>query len=101
MRTTMDPLNPMASTLDPAIAQIYTQASQIRDNLRKTIPPPEDAAKASDDVAARKLRTKKLAMAALDTPAKLRSLISEGRHEEARQAWKLPKKLLLAWKEQG
>ncbi|KAH7029011.1 Vps51/Vps67-domain-containing protein [Microdochium trichocladiopsis] len=100
MRTNMDPLNPMASTLDPAIAQIYTQASQIRDNLRKTIPAPDEATKAPEEAAARRTRTKKLALAVLETPAKLRELVSEGRAEEARQAWKLPKRLLLSWKEQ-
>lgn len=101
MRTNMDPLNPMASTLDPAIAQIYTQASAIRDNLRKTIPAPSETAKESEEAAARTLRTRQLALAALETPAKLRELVSEGRLEDARQAWKLPKRLLIAWKEQG
>ncbi|KAI0148575.1 Vps51/Vps67-domain-containing protein [Xylariaceae sp. FL1272] len=101
MRTNMDPLNPMASTLDPAIAKIYTQASEIRDSLRKTVPEPTDARKAQEEEAQRRLRTKQLAIEVLDTPEKIRSLVAEGRMDDAREAWKLPRKLLLVWKEQG
>lgn len=101
MRTNMDPLNPMASTLDPAIAQIYTQASQIRDGLRKEIPAPDEAATAAAEATARRLQTRRLALAVLETPGKLRVLVKQGRRPEARQAWRLPKQLLLSWKEQG
>lgn len=108
MRTNMDPLNPMASTLDPAIAQIYSQASAIRDSLRKSIPRPPDAdaaaAAAGEDAEAarkRRARTKRLAVEVLDAPEKIRALVAEGRLEDARQAWKMPRRLLLVWKEQG
>ncbi|KAJ3579154.1 hypothetical protein NPX13_g1410 [Xylaria arbuscula] len=101
MRTNMDPLNPMASTLDPAIAKIYNQASEIRDSLRKSMPEPTEATRAEDEARQRRIRTRQLAIEVLDTPDKLRALVAEGRLEDAREAWKIPKKLLLVWKEQG
>ncbi|KAI1353767.1 Vps51/Vps67-domain-containing protein [Xylaria sp. FL0043] len=101
MRTNMDPLNPMASTLDPAIGKIYNQASEIRDSLRKSVPEPTEASKAEDEARQRRLRTRQLAIEVLDTPDKLRGLVAEGRLEDAREAWKKPRKLLLVWKEQG
>ncbi|KAI1438114.1 Vps51/Vps67-domain-containing protein [Xylaria sp. CBS 124048] len=101
MRMNMDPLNPMASTLDPAIAKIYKQASEIRDALRKSVPEPTEARKAEEEAVRRRLRTRQLAIEVLDTPDKIRALVSEGRLDDAREAWKLPRKLLLVWKEQG
>ncbi|KAI1339700.1 Vps51/Vps67-domain-containing protein [Xylariaceae sp. FL0016] len=101
MRTNMDPLNPMASTLDPAIAQIYSQASAIRDSLRKTIPPPDESKNMADSTAQTKMRTKKMALQVLNAPDKIRLLVAEGRLEDARQAWKMPRKLLVLWKEKG
>lgn len=97
----MDPLNPMASTLDPAIAQIYSQASAIRDSLRKSVPPPNADSKEAEEARKRRARTKQLAIEVLDTPDKIRALVAEGRLEDARQAWKMPRRLLLVWKEQG
>ncbi|KAI1137711.1 Vps51/Vps67-domain-containing protein [Hypoxylon sp. FL0543] len=101
MRANMDPLNPMASTLDPAIAQIYSQASAIRDSLRKSVPPPDASRAEAEEARRRRARTKQLAIEVLDAPAKVRALVSEGRLEDARQAWKMPRRLLLVWKEQG
>ncbi|KAI1770972.1 Vps51/Vps67-domain-containing protein [Hypoxylon cercidicola] len=101
MRTNMDPLNPMASTLDPAIGQIYSQASAIRDSLRKSIPAPNAASKEAEEARKRRARTKQLAIEVLDTPDKIRALVTEGRLEDARQAWKMPRRLLLVWKEKG
>ncbi|KAI2631230.1 Vps51/Vps67-domain-containing protein [Xylaria nigripes] len=101
MRTSMNPLNPMASTLDPAISKIYNQASEIRDALRKSVPEPTEARKIEEEALQRRLRTRQLAIAVLDTPDKIRALVSEGRLDDAREAWNLPRKLLLVWKEQG
>ncbi|KAK7951225.1 uncharacterized protein PG986_006953 [Apiospora aurea] len=44
---------------------------------------------------------RKLALEVLETPDKIRALVSEGRLEDARQAWKVPRKLLVTWKEKG
>lgn len=97
----MDPLNPMASTLDPAIAQIYSQASAIRDSLRKSVPPPDATRAEAEEARKLRARTKQLATEVLDAPDKIRALVNEGRLEDARQAWKMPRRLLLVWKEQG
>jgi hypothetical protein len=94
MRTNMDPLNPMASMLDPKIAQIYAQASSIRDALREEVPEPDEHAK-------RKQRTRELAAEVLAMPQKLQDLVDEGRVEEAREAWMKPRRLLLLWKAKG
>ncbi|KAI1464845.1 Vps51/Vps67-domain-containing protein [Daldinia caldariorum] len=101
MRTNMDPLNPMASTLDPAIAQIYSQASEIRDSLRKSVPPPDKDRNQAEEARRKRARMKQLAIEVLDAPDKIRALVNEGRLEDARQAWKMPRRLLLVWKEKG
>ncbi|KAI1112860.1 Vps51/Vps67-domain-containing protein [Nemania sp. NC0429] len=101
MRTNMDPLNPVASTLDPAIAKIYSQASEIRDSLRKSVPEPTKTSQAEDEARQRRIRTRQLAIQVLDTPDRIRGLVAEGRLDEAREAWKMPRKLLLVWKEKG
>jgi hypothetical protein len=99
----MDPLNPMASTLDPAIAHIYTQASSIRDALRQSIPPPDSDATGPGDAEAeqRRRRTRELAVELLATPPRLRALVRDGKVQEAREQWERPRQLLEAWREQG
>ncbi|KAM0327244.1 hypothetical protein ACHAQA_006379 [Verticillium albo-atrum] len=101
MRANMDPLNPMASTLDPAIAQIYAQAKAMRDALRETVPAPDSPARAAEEALARQRRTRKLAREALDTPERLRRLVAEGKMLEARRQWEMPRRLLVVWKEKG
>ncbi|CAK7208838.1 hypothetical protein SCUCBS95973_000246 [Sporothrix curviconia] len=100
MRATMDPLNPMASTLDPAIAHIYNQAKALRDAMRDAVPAPDDSNSSPEETAAR-ARTKKLAAAVLQTPERLRQMVQEGQTEEAEEAWQRPRKLLEAWRQQG
>lgn len=95
----MDPLNPMASTLDPAIAQIYSQASSIRDALRQSLPKPEQNKDAEE--AARRKRTRELAVEVLETPDRIRMLVKEGRLNDARKEWELPRRLLGVWKDKG
>ncbi|KAI0206618.1 Vps51/Vps67-domain-containing protein [Astrocystis sublimbata] len=101
MRTNMDPLNPMASTLDPAIAKIYEQASEIRESLRATVAEPTAAREAELEQNRKRNRTRQLAIEALDAPDKIRALVAEGRMDDAREAWKMPRKLLSVWKERG
>ncbi|KAF5618022.1 Ngg1p-interacting factor 3 [Fusarium sp. NRRL 52700] len=101
MRANMDPLNPMASTLDPAIAQIYSQASSIRDALRETVPSPDSEEGKKRDASARQQRTRELAAQVLATPERLRALVSEGKIAQARKEWVMPRKLLESWKEKG
>ena len=98
MRANMDPLNPMASTLDPAIAQIYSQASSIREALRQSVPKPEEG-KAEES--ARRRKTRKLVVEVLGAPERIRQLVREGKIEDARREWEMPRKLLETWKEKG
>lgn len=96
----MDPLNPMASTLDPAIAQIYTQASAIRDAMRASVP--EEAADGkAREAREKRQRLQRLAREALDTPERIRDLVREGRIEDAKREWQMPRKLLETWRKQG
>lgn len=101
MRTNMDPLNPMASTLDPAIAQIYSQASSIREALRETTPAPDSEEGRQRDEELRRKRTHELAAEVLATPKRLRELVKDGKLAEARREWQMPRKLLLSWSEKG
>ncbi|KFA66908.1 hypothetical protein S40285_02296 [Stachybotrys chlorohalonatus IBT 40285] len=101
LRANMDPLNPMASTLDPAIAQIYSQACSIRDNLRQSIPPPDSEEGKQREAEARKQRTHQLAVQVLATPEMLRGLVKQGQIKEAKKQWEMPRKLLQTWREQG
>ena len=93
MRANMDPLDPVTTDLDPKIAQIYAQASQIRDALRERVPKPEETPQ--------RWRTRELAREVLSMPDKLRALVQEGQHEEAQRAWEMPRRLLLVWQERG
>ncbi|KAL2752083.1 hypothetical protein ACRALDRAFT_1072972 [Sodiomyces alcalophilus JCM 7366] len=101
MRANMDPLNPMAATLDPAIAQIYAQASSIRETLRATVPAPGSEAREKDDALAQQRRARRLAREVLDTPERLRKLVAEGKVAEARKQWDMPRRLLEVWKAKG
>lgn len=93
MRDNVDPLDAASTDLDPKISQIYTQASQIRDSLRASVPETTESPQ--------RRRTRELAREVLAIPEKLRSLVAEGRVEEARAAWELPRRLLVTWQEKG
>lgn len=101
MRSNMDPLNPMASTLNPAIAQIYSQAAEIRETLRASIPAPDSDEGQRRSAAQRRKRTRDLAVQVLATPPRLRLLVGEGKLDEARKQWERPRRLLQAWQEKG
>ncbi|OAA73583.1 Vps51/Vps67-like protein [Cordyceps fumosorosea ARSEF 2679] len=101
MRSNMDPLNPMASTLNPAIAQIYSQAADIREALRASIPAPDSDEAKERATARRRARTRDLAVHVLATPPRLRQLVAEGRLDEARRQWERPRRLLQTWQERG
>ncbi|KAK3689863.1 Vps51/Vps67-domain-containing protein [Podospora appendiculata] len=95
MRTTMDPLSPMASTLDLVIGKVYEQASGIREELRGALGAREG------DGDGRRRRTRELAREVVLVPGRVRRLVREGRHKEARRAWEMPRRLLVRWKERG
>lgn len=105
MRANMDPLNPMASTLDPAIAAIYQRANTIKEELRNSLPKnlrqeiemDEDKRKEAE----KRRRMQEAVRRVLDTPERLRVLVNEGRIEEAKEAWVPVLRVLEGWKEKG
>ncbi|PFH63026.1 hypothetical protein XA68_10438 [Ophiocordyceps unilateralis] len=101
MRASMDPLKPLASTLDPVIAQIYSQASSMREALRHSMPAPDSDEAKARDARARRRRTRQLAAEALAMPKRLRDLVQQGREDEARKQWDLPRRLLVSWRDKG
>jgi hypothetical protein len=105
MRANMDPLNPMASTLDPAISQIYERANAIKSELRASMTPFQQAeAEMSEEdrsKAENRRRARDVVRKVLDTPERLRVLVAEGKEAEAKTEWEPVLKLLESWKEQG
>jgi len=105
MRANMDPLNPMAATLSPAIAEIYERADMLKAELRASMTPAqrsEAEMSGEEKIKAAKLaRSRELARRVLDVPERLRELIREGRLEEARAEWEAPLTLLTRWREEG
>jgi len=105
MRASMDPLNPMASTLDPAIAHIYERAntikSELRDSMSETQRANAEMGEEGKAKTAMKTKTRLIVNRVLNTPEKLRELVAEGNIEEAKEEWEAPLSLLQRWKEQG
>lgn len=105
MREKMDPLNPVATTLDPAIASIYARAEAIKDELKASMPEakrrememgPEERRELL-----RKRRRREVVLRVLETPDKVRGLVKDGREEEAKRLWERSLALLERWKERG
>ncbi|ELR09934.1 hypothetical protein VC83_07229 [Pseudogymnoascus destructans] len=105
MRANMDPLNPMASTLDPAIAQIYERANAAKADLRAsmTLTQHAEAEMSEEDreKAVKKRKAKDAVRKVLDTPERLRTLVADGNEEDARNVWEPVLRVLENWKEQG
>ncbi|TVY24838.1 Vacuolar protein sorting-associated protein 51-like protein [Lachnellula hyalina] len=103
MRVNMDPLNPMASTLDPAIASIYARAESIKREMREGMPGwQRERAEMSEgerEKAERRDKMREVVGRMLDTPEKVRGLMDEGSVEEARRVWEPTLRLLERWKE--
>jgi hypothetical protein len=105
MRANMDPLNPMAATLNPAIAEIYERADTVKAELRASMTPAQRSdAEMSEEARARAVklaRSRDLARQVLSVPERLRELVGEGKVDEARTEWEAPLALLRRWKEEG
>lgn len=105
MRANMDPLNPMAATLSPAIAEIYERADSVKAELRASMTPAQrsDAEMSEEEKAkaAKLARSRELARRVLAVPERLRELVREGKVEEARAKWEAPVALLRRWREEG
>lgn len=98
MRRNMDPLNPMASTLDPAISSIYERASGLKKDLKGSL---EGAGREDVEREKRNQRAREAVKRVLDTPGRLRELVEEGKEDEARKQWEPIRAVLDSWKEQG
>jgi vacuolar protein sorting-associated protein 51 len=105
MRANMAPLNPMAATLSPAIAEIYERADSVKAELRASMTPAQRAeAEMSEEQkakAAKLARSRELARRVLAVPERLRGLVREGKVEEAKAEWEAPVALLRRWREEG
>lgn len=99
MQTNMDPLNPVASTLDPAIGRVYEMARGCREGIRAQVE--EGAGDGERERAERRKRTREVAREVLGLPARLRELVARGKADEARREWEMPRRLLVSWKEKG
>lgn len=105
MRANMDPLNPMASTLDPVIAHIYETADAVKSQLRASLLAAQqtDAETSEEEkvAIAKRAKSRELVRFILDTPERLRCLVVEGKVEEAKREWEAPLKQLEKWKAEG
>jgi len=105
MRANMDPLNPMASTLDPAIASIYERAESIKRDMKEGMPGWQRAKSEMGEEEKGKLqrreKMREVVGRVLDSPERVRGLMDEGRVEEARRVWGPTLRLLERWKERG
>ncbi|PMD42627.1 hypothetical protein L207DRAFT_510859 [Hyaloscypha variabilis F] len=99
MRENMGPLNPMASTLDPAIARIYEMAEKVRGEMRGQVGEVEDERKREGE--RRKGRAREVVLRVLGTPERVRGLVKGGKEDEARELWEPTLRLLERWKERG
>lgn len=99
MRANMDPLNPMAATLSPAIAAIYEQADKLTGELRGTIGTTGVETNGTEDSV--RAREVVLVKHVLDTPQRLKDMVSEGKADEAMTEWEKIWTLLKSWRERG
>ncbi|KAK3391454.1 Vps51/Vps67-domain-containing protein [Sordaria brevicollis] len=114
--STGDRLDPMASTLDAVLGKVYELASRIRGELRQRLseggrgetaqPQDKDLEEIEDEEERRSRkerrdRTRELAREVVKVPERLRTLMKQGKKEEAAKEWELPRRLLERWKEKG
>ncbi|KAH8661643.1 Vps51/Vps67-domain-containing protein [Tricladium varicosporioides] len=105
MRDNMDPLNPMASTLDPAIRGIYERCVQIKVEMKNGMSSREreiqEMGVEEQETLKRRQKTREVVERVLGLPRKMRELVKEGKEEEARALWEPNLRLLERWSERG
>lgn len=96
-------LDPMARTLDPAVEGIFRRAEEIREGMRLALPKGQKKEKEMSEeekgVEARRKKTRDVVLRVLETPEKVRTLVADGKIEDARAVWEPALKLLEKWKE--
>lgn len=93
MRTNMDPLTPMTTTLEPAVAHIAQTASVLGQNLRLRGVTGEvsETQSGKDDAKIDTVRW------VLDSPRRLQAVVQDGRKADAELDWAQVKALLDQW----
>lgn len=94
MRTNMDPLTPMTTTLEPALAHIAQTASSLNEDLKQ-----KDGAGRAQSTGTPVAEDPKLETVrwVLDSPRRLRSLLQDGQKTEAEADWAEIRTVLNDW----
>ncbi|AEO59942.1 hypothetical protein MYCTH_2112071 [Thermothelomyces thermophilus ATCC 42464] len=110
-----------AASLEAVVEGIYRRAADLREELRASVAAQAradtlgggsgrgggdgdgdgDGDGEADEKAARRERTRELAREVVKVPGRLRRLVEDGKAEEAKREWKMPRRLLVRWKELG
>ncbi|KAL2151316.1 hypothetical protein VTH82DRAFT_6414 [Thermothelomyces myriococcoides] len=99
-----------AASLEAVVEGIYRRAADLREELRASVAAQTSAETSrggsrtggeADEKAARRERTKELAREVVKVPGRVRKLVEEGKVEEAKKEWEMPRRLLVRWKELG
>ncbi|KAK4179377.1 Vps51/Vps67-domain-containing protein [Triangularia setosa] len=98
MRTTMDPLNPMAGTLDLVVAKVYDMASDLRREMRDHCDTRGEPTREKGD---KRENTKRLVREVYRGMERMRGFIQQGDKAQAEKEWELPRRLLVRWREMG
>ncbi|KAF8424044.1 Vps51/Vps67-domain-containing protein [Tirmania nivea] len=93
MRSSMEPLTPATSTLEPAISHIAEISSSLTSTIH-SLPPPQAHTLNAANLAKSKRETVKWALAA---PERIQGLVKEGKKEEAEKEWGVVKGMLDKW----
>ncbi|KAK4166539.1 Vps51/Vps67-domain-containing protein [Cladorrhinum sp. PSN259] len=107
MRSTMDPLNPMAGTLDLVVERVYSLAEGLRGEMRGSLSAAQNKQqkpsppKEGEESRERREKTQRLAREVMKVPGRVRRLVDEGKEEEAKREWEVPRRLLVSWREKG
>ncbi|KAK4231997.1 Vps51/Vps67-domain-containing protein [Podospora fimiseda] len=94
MRSTMDPLTPMAGTLDLVVEKVYNLAEGLRGEMRAQVANIPEEKRETEE-------TRRVAKEMIKVPGRIKRLIEEGRVDDAKREWEIPRRLLCHWKEKG
>ena len=101
MRTNMDPLAPITSTLEPAVAHIAGTAGYLSQSLSERIGENEVKGDETDesraDAQGRESAKLQTVRWVLDTPRRLRILVQDGKREDAAADWAEVGRILDKW----
>jgi hypothetical protein len=95
----------MGMTLDPAIRSVYERAETIKGELRRGMSEEQrremEIGEEERGKVDRRRKAREVVVRVLDTPEKVRRLVSEGKEDEARRVWESSLALLERWRERG